>query len=277
MAIYSSNQNGQGMVGFIVGVTLFVVPVAIGINYISRIGDAKHKSYEAARYSVWERTVWHQSDNRYNRKSDQDIQREITVRVFGEQSRPLDSVADRARVLPEDIIWDNHLYGWEQNGDGRRDPILETPPEDGAEPVVANITDSQAPGSFSNAINSIASVALQLDRNGFYNGQISIQLQRDPNIIDELNAALGDGEPLTSTTNNAMLVGAWNANGPSDVRRTVRRTLPTAFLDSGVMDALLNAASIAGFSELGDLEFGHVDPERIPCQRLRRGGGGLGC
>ncbi len=265
---FQNKQGGQGMVGFIVAATFFVVPVALGINYLARIGDAKHKSYEAARYATWERTVWHQSDARYNRKSNIDISREINQRIFAEQTRPLSSVEDRRRVAANTIQFDRNLYGWDRSN-GQRPPIIETPNQNGAEPNTLTIADNRAPGSFSGTINNIASATLGLDRNGFYNSRISLRLHRDANLINEFSAALGQNTELTTASNNAMLVGAWNADGPSDVRRIVRRSLPTTLLDNGVMDALRSAASFAGFEEFDQLDFGRVEPDRVPCQRLR--------
>ncbi|WP_086933205.1 hypothetical protein [Agarilytica rhodophyticola] len=272
------SQRGQGMVGFIVAATFFVIPAALGINYLARLGDAKHKSHEAARYATWERTVWHQSDSRYNRKSDIDISREINQRIFAEQNRPLDSVQDRRRVAANTIQYDRNLYNWDLTN-GPRAPIIETPNRRGAEPNTLAIADSRAPGTFSSAVNNVASGVFDFDRNGFYNSRISMQFHKDRHYTAEFDAALGGSNtPLMATTNNAMLVGSWNANGPGDVRRRVSRILPTDFLDNGVVDAFRGAASFAGFREFRQLDFGRVDPERVPCQRLQGiRGRGRGC
>ncbi|GLS24375.1 hypothetical protein [Marinibactrum halimedae] len=270
-------QHGQGMVGFIVATAFFIIPVTISVNYLARIGDAKHKTLEAARYAAWERTVWHQSNNNYNIKSNIDISREINQRVFGEQNKRVDSVEDRRRIAPQNIEYDVFLYNWESSNNPRA-TIIETPSVRNAEPNRLTLTDSRAPGNVSGSINRIIQMLPGIESNGFYNAQVNIQLHRDENIQGELNNALGrtnnNQNILNATSNNAMLVGAWNANGPSAARRTTQGAVLTSLLTGGFLGGALNTVQrIAGFGfeevRPNSLIFGHTDVERVPCHRLR--------
>lgn len=263
--------------GFIIAAIFFVVPVALGINYIARIGDAKHNSYEAARYALWERTVWHQSNNNYNTKADIDISREINQRVFASQAQLLDSRQDRRGVPQSQINYDANLYGWEYVRN-QRSPIIEVPNRRNAEPNRLRIADQRMPGTIASGVNRVAGTMLQLDLNGFYNADIELQLLKDPNFLQQLNVGLGGNNPLVTRSNNAMLIGAWNANGPGEIRSRIRRLVPTTLLDNGVIDALRTAAATARFREFRQLDFGRVEPDRVPCQRTTgRRGGGRGC
>lgn len=253
-------QGGQGMVGLLTAILFVLVPLALAVNYISKVGDARHKSLEAARYATWERTVWHQSSSRYNRKSDIDISREINQRVFGEQDKALDSREDKQSVSADSINLDANLYAWD--GGGERMLI---PPEGSSELNNLTIAERRAPGSFSGIMNRVVGTMFGLDQNGFYNSTIRLNLFKKPDL------ELLGSEDLTLTSNNAMLVGAWNANGPAGVRSTVRRTVPTSLLDNSGFRTIRNMASSVGFRELGRFEPGKVEAEWIPCQRATGG------
>jgi hypothetical protein len=259
-----NKQRGQGMVGFLVACVFVLVPLSVGMNYLSKVGDARHKSQEAARYATWERTVWHQSNSSYNRKPDIDISREINQRVFSEQDKALDSTQDKRSVAANTITLDSNLYAWRD-----RERMLE-PPTNSRELNNLRIGDRRAPGNFSSVINRVATTMFGLDRNGFYNSNIQLNLFDKRDFFQNPNINLGNVD-LSITSNNAMLVGAWNANGPSGIRSSVQRTVPTSYLNTSAFRTIRNMASRVGFKEIGRFEPGKVETEWIPCQRATGG------
>lgn len=274
-----SRQCGQGLVGFAVASVFLVIPLTLGINYVARLGDVKHKSYEAARYAVWERTVWHQSDRNYNVKPDLDISREINKRIFSKQTDKINSSEDRKSVPAEQLDYDGNLYVWGSPvGEVDKLPIIRVPDQQDAEPNRLFVSDDRTPGGISSSVSQVASTMLDLSLDGFYNASIELQLEKAPQFKKQFDNVYGEDSVLKTQSTNAMLVGAWNANGPGDISRKVGKLIPTTLLDNGVIDTLRAAASTAGFEEFDELEFGKVDPERVPCQRLVNArGSGKGC
>jgi hypothetical protein len=86
---------------------LALSPFIVGIPLLGKQLDIKQKSYDSARYSVWERTVW-RSDGAANRKTDEDITLEARDRTLG---NPRAGVADieslRSEGVTENPLWRN--------------------------------------------------------------------------------------------------------------------------------------------------------------------------
>lgn len=89
---------------------LALTPFIGGIVLLGKQLDVKHKTYEAARYSVWERTVW-RSDGIANRKLDADIALESRDRILGDPRAALAASAVLgATGVTENPLWhDAHL------------------------------------------------------------------------------------------------------------------------------------------------------------------------
>lgn len=84
---------------------LALSPFLIGIPLLGKQLDLKHKAYDSARYSVWERTVWSNAGSA-NRKSDADISLESRDRTLGDPRSGVLAVENlRERGLGENPIW----------------------------------------------------------------------------------------------------------------------------------------------------------------------------
>jgi hypothetical protein len=84
---------------------LALSPFLIGIPLLGKQLDVKHKSYDAARYAVWERTVW-RSDGTSNRKSEADIVLEARDRALGDARSGILAVsALRSEGITENALW----------------------------------------------------------------------------------------------------------------------------------------------------------------------------
>ena len=98
------SQRGNAMAETIVAL-LALSPFLVGIPLLGKQLDIKHKSYDSARYSSWERTVW-RSDGASNRKTEDDITLEARDRTLGS---PLAGVID-VETLRSDGITENPLW-----------------------------------------------------------------------------------------------------------------------------------------------------------------------
>lgn len=93
-------QHGTAITEVIVAL-LALAPFLIGIPLLGKQLDIKHKTMDASRYAVWERTVWRNSGS--NRKDAEDIALEARDRVLGDP---------RAAVVATDTL---HAEGVTEN------------------------------------------------------------------------------------------------------------------------------------------------------------------
>lgn len=84
---------------------LALAPFLAGIPLLGKQLDIKHKTLDAARYSIWERTVW-RSDGASNRKSADDITLEARDRALGDpRAGVLAPSALRTQGITENPLW----------------------------------------------------------------------------------------------------------------------------------------------------------------------------
>jgi hypothetical protein len=96
-------QRGNAITEVIVA-SLGLAPFLIGIPLLGKQLDVKHKSLDAARYAVWERTVWRSSG--MNRKDADDIVLEARDRTFGDPRAPVIATdALRSAGVTENGLW----------------------------------------------------------------------------------------------------------------------------------------------------------------------------
>ena len=83
---------------------LALAPFLIGIPLLGKQLDVKHKTMDAARYTVWERTVWRNSGS--NRKASADIGLEARDRSLGDPRAAILA----AETLRNDGVSENRLW-----------------------------------------------------------------------------------------------------------------------------------------------------------------------
>lgn len=97
-------QRGNAMAETIVSLLAFA-PFLVAIPLLGKQLDIKHKTFDAARYASWERTVW-RSDGPSNRKSDDDIVLEARDRALGNPLAGLTAVGRlRSDGVTENPLW----------------------------------------------------------------------------------------------------------------------------------------------------------------------------
>jgi hypothetical protein len=125
-------QSGTAITEVIVAL-LALSPFLIGIPLLGKQLDVKHKSMDATRYAVWERTVW-RSGGRGNRKDAADISLEARDRVLGD---PRAAVV-ATQTLRTEGITENRLWR-----DMANERLLDY--EDGAQPVGIEQSSAREP------------------------------------------------------------------------------------------------------------------------------------
>ena len=278
-------QRGQGLVGFIVAGVFVLVPTILAVNYMARVGDAKYKNLQAARYATWERTVWSGSSEKYNSKNDQALQAEITDRIFGAHLQPIQSTSVKGKTegteseaSPELSRFDPMQIKYERDGEDRS-LMLRNISAGGADTKSLNqlqVTSDDSVGSFGDDVMDLAASRLKLEGHGYYNSRVTLNINPTRILLDQLKTDANPEGVLNTHSHNVMLVGPWNARGSHDVERSVRRITPTDLLDNGLTDMITKALSVLQFKEFKGLDPGHVKPDVVPCQRLA-GAGGLTC
>jgi hypothetical protein len=89
----------------VVASLLALMPFVIGIPVLGKHFDVRHKTFDAARYAVWERTVW-RDDHTVNRKDDRDVELEIHDRILGDPTAGLISAASVQTLgTSENTLW----------------------------------------------------------------------------------------------------------------------------------------------------------------------------
>lgn len=254
-------QSGQGMASFVVAAVFVLVPIFLGLNYLAKLGDLKHKTYEATRYAVWERTVWREGSNsNYVSKSSDEINNEIAVRVYGKSSLPLNSVTDKSSSLSKPEL-DANLYIWNEKV---RTALLKT--YSGGELAHLTIGNQKPAGNLAEKVNEVVG-SIGLNERGVYEVELTHAIAIPRVLKKELSEALGVGKDLEFNSKAAILAESWAAPNPGFVDDRVRNTLLTAALVTPAFEAF---RTTIGFfhPEIKRLEPGIVEEERVPCQRL---------
>ncbi|MEN0035858.1 MAG: hypothetical protein AAGC78_02270 [Cellvibrio sp.] len=254
-------QSGQGMASFIVATVFVLVPIFLGLNYLAKLGDLKHKTHEATRYAVWERTVWREgSSSNYVSKSTAEINNEIAVRVYGKSSLPINSVTDKSASLSKPEL-DANLYIWNEEV---RTALLKT--YSGGELAHLTIDDHKPAGGLSEKVNEAVD-KIGLNEKGVYEVDLKHAIAIPRILKKELSDALGGGKDLEFNGKAAILAESWAAPNPEFVDDRVKKTLLTEALNTPTFEAF--RATIGFFHpEVSRLEPGIVEEDRVPCQRL---------
>ena len=192
-----------------------LLPFLAGMVLLGKQLDVKHKTYDALRYSVWERTVWSGEA-----KSDAQITLEALDRSFGNpQARMISASALSAEGISQNSLWRH---------DGR--PLLSSSPSadhnEAAPPVEVGYALMPAlaygDGFAATAAQVLRLDDLNLDRRAFANTTISATM----------TPLFGEQTPLTRSASGAVLSDSWSSRNENEFRRRVDRITANELIEA---------------------------------------------
>lgn len=250
-------QRGSAITEVIV-VLLALSPFLLGIPLLGKQLDVKHKSMDAARYSVWERTVWRNEGS--NRKTPEDITLEARDRVLGD-ARAAVVAAD---TLRNDGITENRLWRDAANQrllayDGAAQPVtIEHRGE--REPV--DIGNAFVPAlAYGGGVISAAAAVLRLrelgmDRRTFATADSSVALRpmlqaraRTPSSLRHRGVDINGAVPLVQRASGAILSDSWSARDEVEFARRVDELTIDEFVETIELPSRILALNAAGKGE----------------------------
>ena len=212
---------------------LALSPFIAGIPLLGKQLDVKQKSYDATRYSVWERTIW-RSDGAGNRKYDEDIALEARDRALGHPRAAVVSVGTlRTTGITENPLW----------RDGQRDRLLDY--NENHEPVALINRDQRSPvevgywlvhgiahgeGALGDIERALQLHSLNLNRRAFASSTISIgtrpvlaQLSDRARSLDSQDREKPQHERanIVHIATGALLSDTWSAHDENTMRHRV--------------------------------------------------------
>jgi hypothetical protein len=226
-------QTGNATVETIVAM-LALAPFFVGIPLLGKQLDIKHKSYDATRYAVWERTVY-RSDGV---KSAADIEIEARDRTLGNARAGLSRATNlRQAGVTENVLWRDRAGQRllaAANGNGPK-PIAfnnaarESPVEVGSTGVTNGVLVPQIAygGGVANAAMAVVGVeSLGFNRRSFTTAGASVrvrpvlaELANRPFSLRRRTTQGPNQQPLVQASRGGILSDTWSP-GSEDAMRT---------------------------------------------------------
>lgn len=212
---------------------LALVPLFILVPYIGKYLDVKHKATDAARYAVWERTVWSDAANTWgaqeNNKSDAEIALELGDRVLGHPRAPVLPPQQLAVAgVSTNPLWRDYtganlvaLQAYQPSAPvpgvsvatlaEQADPVPYGPLQAGASLVELVAFDGL---ELAEDLNGLTEFGLGLNQRGLAESRVSVPLVQLPTfarrgVSVDLEAPAGDVAPITMSQTGAILSDAW--------------------------------------------------------------------
>lgn len=225
-----------------------LLPFVIGLPLVGKLADIKHKAVDAARYAVWERTVWQSSGER--RKHDTDITIEIRDRILGDPRAPLLAVDElHAHGITNNPLWRDHRGrrllesgGIEQTSDERGSSIQV------GSLLVPRLAHGEIPTSALLRVRN-----LNLNPRGFVHTRFELvtrnalaeRASRSRSLGNE-QAEMSTPSPLRFEARGAILSDTWAAAAEEELRRRVDFATANELIESLERPARVLGALAAG-------------------------------
>jgi hypothetical protein len=275
-------QNGTAWVEFIIVGTFVLVPLFTMVPMLGKYIDTSNKVEQAARYAAWERTAWFEPGSKVPKssaasgigkaiKSEQEIQQEVQARVLAQAGLPVHSEQKLGKSKPP-ISYMQHSAA-----NGSYLPIYkeQNPPQNGGSnlyPRYVNNQDSEKklPGVAGKLLDGVLKIGgiggFEPNSKGLYTSTVMLQTQ--PLASSSRHAELS-GLSLKFERSHTVLADGWSAGGREHNENMVRGLMLTSVLDNKLVDTALKwFSTVPIVKELDKLEFGHVDVDAVPEQRL---------
>jgi hypothetical protein len=191
-----------------------LAPFVIGMVLLGKQLDVKHKTYDALRYSVWERTVW--SSGGRNAKPASDITMEALDRSFGHPHAGVSAV-DRLRAtgVSQNPLWREH---------GRR-LLVDAPSgshSDESTPVHAGYVLVPAlahgQGPLAAVAESLRLRDLELNARAFATARLTANVRP---MLAERAQPNAERRPIAHVARGAVLSDVWSSRDEGEFRRKV--------------------------------------------------------
>lgn len=212
---------------------LAFAPFIAAIPLLGKQADIKQKTFDAARYTVWERSVWRNS-GAMNRKSEEQLTLEARDRVLGDpRTGMLDVDALTNAGITENPLWldgsRQRLIDYQQERSGIEIAFgEEQAPVEVGYVLVPGVAYGEGPMA---AIANVLQVEdLKLSRRSFARANLALAVR--PKLADAARirrtlgkqvSARGDASALIQSASGAVLSDTWSAADENDFRRRVDR------------------------------------------------------
>lgn len=228
MITIRSTSRGNALIETSVAL-LALSPFLVGMALLGKQLDVKHKSYDALRYSVWERTVW--SSHGSNAKSEADITLEALDRSFGHPHAGISSAESlRAGGISENPFW----------RDGSRSLLRGSPgaaisTRKGEEAPPIEVGHLWLPGfAHGDGPLAVAAQALQMDdlnlnRRAFVTATIDASVRP---VLAQVAASNTAHAPLTQRATGAVLSDTWSSRNEAEFGRKVDNVTPDELIET---------------------------------------------
>lgn len=294
----TNRQSGAMLVEFAVVAGAVLVPLLLLTSLLGKQIDAKHRYEQGLRYAAFERTTWLERNprdipNRGGRplatKSAQEIATEVQMRVFADRNvlvrsdhrnGNINEVMDPMLMRPIAVRLNNQTSAYQ--------PWLVDRANNNNRPRYGGLTqpNQQLPGAVAGGIDTVFDglrrvTGFSVETNGLYQTRLEVDLNdvAYPRYPEFAQNNQPNGTPLDLRVDRygdprtprqlMLLADGWNVDGPAHARSRVRDLVSTDFLNNGALNTVLNVVGWFPMArEFGWLEFGKVDVEPVPAQRL---------
>jgi hypothetical protein len=239
---------------------LALAPFIAGVALLGKQLDIKHKSFDATRYSVWERTVWRNAGAQ-NTKASEQITLETRDRILGDPRAGVvhaDLLANEG--ITENPLWRDlerqRLLDYQGNVTAlRMEHAQGSPPIEVGYVLVPGMAYGE--GLLARAAQLLQVEDLDLARRSFATSDLQISVR--PTLSQKAQAARALGSspaaaqaqaPLIQRANGALLSDSWSAADERDLQRRVDWLTTDEFIESLELPARPIGSMALGKGEL---------------------------
>ena len=256
-------QRGQSLTEVAV-MAAVLVPLFLLVPVLAKYVHLQHKGEQMARSAAWEATVTKDYQGTPNRAQ---MERVLLARHFAPADAPI-TTRIPAPPAPSTPVQDVFLNTFSNQ------PLLRR-----ADVELGAYQNTGAPGLSDDVLELLEATPGEFPPNN--KGFIRTDVQLNPQ-----NLRMADGRPaaylapfdtinLRMRSHQVLLTDAWNAAGggtgrsphPRSVSKQVCSLVPTCWVGSGLPDFNIPDA-IPVIGVLDNLEFGHIEPDIVPSNRL---------
>lgn len=228
----STREAGNALAETLISLLAFA-PFIAAIPLLGKQADIKQKTFDAARYTVWEKIVW-RSSGTANRKSEAQLTLEVRDRIAGDPHVGMMDVDSLSLAgITENPLWRDargeRLVDYDQDPAGIAIDFNETPsPVEVGYFLVPGVSYGEGPIS---ALADVLQVEdLSFSRRTFASSALALPVRPVVSEAARTHAALGeqqptprDRQPLIQRASSAILSDTWSSADEDDFRRRVDR------------------------------------------------------